>query len=224
MCILLSFIFALMCSSVFAFETNLLLIRHGETDWNAETRMQGLTDTSLNEKGVLQAKETAIKLLKNHPDIGVIYSSHLKRAYFTACETAFLFSLPVYKNFSLREFDVGEARGKTKAEILALYGPEDILIEKYPDKKERWNYSLVPGQEVLNDRIQRIRRVLTEISQKHPSEKIAVFTHQGSLIALIADLKDIDRLNTIYVPNCAILQVIYDSENVENPFRIVSLD
>ena len=105
---ILSSIFVFICSTTYSFETKLLLIRHGETDWNVETRMQGHKDTSLNEKGVLQAKETAGRLLKNHADVSAIYSSDLARAYSTASETARLFKLPICKNISLREFNVGE--------------------------------------------------------------------------------------------------------------------
>ncbi len=104
---ILSSIFILICSTAYSFETKLLLIRHGETDWNVETRMQGHKDTSLNEKGLLQAKETAVRLYQNHADISAIYSSDLARAYSTALETATLFCLPITKNFFLREFNIG---------------------------------------------------------------------------------------------------------------------
>lgn len=221
--IVLNVVLFLMCSAAFSLETRLLLIRHGETDWNLDGRMQGHTDTELNAKGILQAQEIAVKLLQSHPDIGVIYSSHLSRACQTAYETAKMFHKPIYQKQSLGEFDVGEARGKTEAEIVAQYGRNDVLVEKYPYNRERWNYSLVPGQEVINDRIQRIRQALVDISWAHPGGKVAVFTHRGCLRALIADMEDLDDAENIFVPNCAVLEVLYDSENREKPFQMIRM-
>lgn len=61
-------------SSLYAKEVSLLLIRHGETNWNAEKRAQGHSDIPLNEKGIEQAKATAEKLFQEHSDIIAIYS------------------------------------------------------------------------------------------------------------------------------------------------------
>jgi len=116
---------------------------------------------------------------------------------------------------------VGEARGKTEAEIVELYGSEEVLIKRYPDHRERWNHSLIPGQELINDRIRRVRAALIEIAKEHPHEKVAVFTHRGCLRAFIADVGDISEVDSIHIPNCAAIEVIYHSESQNKPFEIL---
>src|ERR1044071_3382976 len=91
--LLLSALFS-MHIPTFSEETILILIRHGQTDWNAENRVQGQANSPLNELGRLQAKELSEKLVFEHSDISAVYSSDLDRAYDTAKETADRFNLP----------------------------------------------------------------------------------------------------------------------------------
>ena len=66
----------------------LILARHGETDWNVAKKIQGVTDTDLNENGLRQARELAAAVLAGNLGITAIYSSHLKRAAQTAAYVA----------------------------------------------------------------------------------------------------------------------------------------
>ena len=86
---------------------NLILIRHGETDWNRIGRCQGVADIVLNENGKRQAKELA-ESLKNH-DIKAVYSSHLKRAFETAQEIAKHHNLSVQVDPGLQENEPGRS-------------------------------------------------------------------------------------------------------------------
>jgi broad specificity phosphatase PhoE len=90
--------------------TKILLIRHGETDWNVIHRLQGITDTHLTDTGVLQAKRVASRLAKVNP-MHKIYSSDLSRALNTAKEIAHArnegVDYTIQLDPRLREFDLG---------------------------------------------------------------------------------------------------------------------
>lgn len=92
----------------------LYLLRHGETDWNKEWRLQGFSDISLNEKGIAQAKEAAQRYADFHFD--VIISSPLQRALNTARIIAEPHGLSVQTDNRLREICLGDLEGKTVEE------------------------------------------------------------------------------------------------------------
>lgn len=165
---LLFIVIFLIQSSLFSKEVSILLIRHGETDWNVEQKIQGHTDIPLNLKGVAQAQAVGEKLAREHADIKAIYSSDLSRAYVTAKATAEKLNLPIEVHCSLREINCGVAEGMKIADKIALYGNKfDELNEQYPNKKDRWNYSPVPGEETINALIKR-----TMEASWIPNEKI----------------------------------------------------
>src|SRR5476649_649590 len=102
--------------------TEILLIRHGETEWNAKGLVQGHTNIPLNDHGIKQAKDLAEKLLLSHPEITAIYSSDLDRAYTTALISAERLNLSVKsKHFHLREIKYGEAEGISHDEKRARF-------------------------------------------------------------------------------------------------------
>jgi probable phosphoglycerate mutase len=209
------------CSYVMASETTLLLIRHGETNWNVEKRWQGQANIPLNEQGKKQAKLTAHKLLDEHPDLAGIYSSDLSRALDTALESAKLFKLPVSTSPALREFKAGAGEGLLHQEVLDRFGGWDVLMQKYPNKRERWKHSQVPGQETTYEISERLKAALYEIAIKHPDQKVAIFTHGGCIKALIADLEDLENIDHVPTPNCSIYQIIYNLESPLKPLRLV---
>jgi broad specificity phosphatase PhoE len=138
--------------------TILLLVRHGETDWNAEGRLQGQTDRPLSDFGRRQAQELAASL--ENEELKAIFSSDLARARETAEIVGGRLGLPVVLDSDLREKDWGTWEGLTPAER---------------DRVELVGESTQTHQE-------RILRALSRISERHPGEgTVLVVTHGGSM-------------------------------------------
>lgn len=138
--------------------TTLLLVRHGETDWNAERRWQGHADVPLNERGREQVRALAEQLAGE--EIDAIYASDLSRARDTAEAVAARLGIPVATDPDLREIDVGPIEGMTAEESKA-----------FPD----WQ------GEPKEAHAQRILDALHRIAERHPTERILVVTHGGSM-------------------------------------------
>lgn len=138
--------------------TRLLLVRHGETDWNADGRLQGQTDRPLSDFGRQQARRLADELAAE--DFEAIYSSDLARARETAEIVGARVGLPVMLDPDLREKDWGTWEGLTAVER---------------DRVEFAGESTEAHQE-------RILRALQRISERHPGDgSVLVVTHGGSM-------------------------------------------
>jgi probable phosphoglycerate mutase len=137
--------------------TTLLLVRHGETDWNAEGRLQGHTDTPLNELGRRQARGLAEQLAGD--GIEAVYSSDLARARETAEIVGARLGLTVALEPGLREKDWGTWEGLT--------GSERERVELVAEATEAHR--------------ERTLRALREIASRHPAGRVLVVTHGGSL-------------------------------------------
>ena len=138
--------------------TTLLLVRHGETDWNAEGRLQGHTDRPLNDFGRRQASALAERLAGD--GITAVYSSDLSRALETAEILAARLELPVVTDPDLRERNWGSWEGLT--------GPERDRVEYVGEANEAAR------------RADDARRAGGSREQ-HPGERVVVVTHGGSL-------------------------------------------
>ena len=125
--------------------TTLLLVRHGETDWNAEGRLQGHTDRPLNEHGRNQAKELADRLAGEGAD--AIYASDLARAKETAEIVGARLGLPVMIDADLREKNWGNWEGLT--------GDERAHVE-------------FEGESTADHR-ERVLRAVERIAERHPA-------------------------------------------------------
>jgi broad specificity phosphatase PhoE len=137
--------------------TELLIARHGETDWNREQRWQGHADPPLNELGRAQADELAEALAGE--ELEAIYSSDLRRAFETAEIVGRRLGLPVTSDPDLREIDVGSWSGLTREQLEGR--------EWDGESKE------LHGRRVL----EAVRR----IAAQHPEGRVLVVTHGGSL-------------------------------------------
>lgn len=155
--------------------TRLILIRHGETDWNIEGRWQGQSDVPLNARGMQQAHEVGHKLANK--GIQAIYSSDLSRAQDTAQVLAELTGLPVQTDPRLREIHQGVWEGMLVTEIEAKYA--SLLSERNKDPLT----IAPPGGETASQVKARLLKALREITQQHPDEKVAIVTH-GFVLAL----------------------------------------
>ena len=137
--------------------TTLLLVRHGETDWNAEGRLQGQTDRPLSAYGRRQAKELAGELADEEFD--AVYSSDLARARETAEIVGERLGLPVVLDPGLREKDWGSWEGLT--------GAERETVDFVGESTERHQ--------------ERVLRALRRIAERHPGGRVLVVTHGGSM-------------------------------------------
>jgi broad specificity phosphatase PhoE len=137
--------------------TTLLLVRHGETDWNAEGRLQGQTDRPLSDYGRRQARQLAEELAGEELD--AIYSSDLARARETAEIVGETLGLPIELDRDLREKDWGTWEGLT------------------PVERDRVEFV---GESTETHR-DRMLRALRQISERHPGAHVLVVTHGGSM-------------------------------------------
>ncbi len=175
--------------------THLILIRHGETDWNVEGRYQGQADPPLNERGREQARTLANELA--HLGIDVIYSSPLRRAWETAEVIARALGVPLYPEPRLMEIHQGDWQGRLRSEIAA----------KYPELFRRWLTEpwevTPPGGEHLRDVQRRVYAAVDEIIRRHPGQTVALVTHRIPIALLKVRYQGLDRdaVRTLSLPN-----------------------
>ena len=155
-------------------------MRHGETAWNVDTRIQGSLDIGLNEKGRSQAERLGAALGKNQTQepIAAIYSSDLWRAYDTALAISKATGVPVVTNEGLRERGFGVFEGKTFAEIES----------DWPDQARLWRQrdpEFCPeGGESLTQFRDRILTASQALTARHAGEQIAIVAHGGVMDVL----------------------------------------
>lgn len=156
--------------------TQLILIRHGETMWNREKRMQGQTDTVLSETGREQAAALGRRL--STTTFAALYSSDLLRAWHTARAIAEQTGREIVKDSRLRERSFGIFEGLTHDEISERY-PQELTCFRSRDP----GY-VVPGGESAETFHARCLPCLQEIAERHPGEEVLVVTHGLVLDAL----------------------------------------
>ena len=154
-------------------KTQLLLIRHGETAWNAEHRIQGQLDIPLSPLGVLQSERLA-ECLANEP-IDAVYSSGQSRAWLTAVPLAARLGLEVIAEPRLRERSFGIFEGLTLDEIAERYPPE---FKKWRERDPAWRPE---GGESGQQLIDRVLSAVSDIGTKHPSQTVVLVSHGGVL-------------------------------------------
>jgi alpha-ribazole phosphatase len=158
--------------------TTLLLIRHGQTDWNLEGRYTGQSDVPLNETGREQARALAALLEAESVPPDAIYASDLERARETAAIVAARFGLPVHSDGRLREVNQGEWEGMYFPDIVARYAQEFAEREVDPLNVAP------PGGETVGQVQARVRAAVADIAARHPTQRVAIVAH-GMVLALI---------------------------------------
>ncbi|HQR21542.1 MAG TPA: histidine phosphatase family protein [Burkholderiaceae bacterium] len=153
--------------------TTLLVIRHGETAWNAEHRIQGHLDIPLSPAGMRQAACLAERL--GGAAIDAVYSSELARAWLTAAPLAERLGLEIMSDTRLRERSFGLFEGLTLDEIATRH-PEPF--RRWRERDPAWT---VDGGESGLDLIDRVLGALHDIVTRHPGGTVAVVTHGGVL-------------------------------------------
>src|SRR5215210_3123910 len=150
--------------------TTLLLVRHGETDWNRDGRWQGLSDTRLNERGREQARALTGQL----DGIDVVYSSDLARARETAEIVAEGAGLEVRLDERLRERGFGDWEGLNSDEIK----------ERFAEAHTLWRTGEGRGAENAEPFAEfaaRIHEFLDDILERHAGKTVLVVSHGGSI-------------------------------------------
>jgi broad specificity phosphatase PhoE len=149
--------------------TEILLARHGETDWNRARRVQGQTDRPLNDEGRRQAAELARSLAGEHLD--AVYASDLLRALDTARVVAEPRGLDVVTLPELRERDFGTWEGLTDAEIL----------ERFPHARTApWG-----DAETREQLAARVIAAVDEIVERHAGGRVLIVSHGGPIRAVL---------------------------------------
>jgi len=155
--------------------TRIIAIRHGETAWNASTRIQGHTDIPLNEHGQRQAQLLA-QALAQADKIDTIYSSDLQRAFATAQAMALQTGASLVTHVGLRERAFGDFEGRSFAHIeLELPAQAQLWRTRAPD------WTPPGGGESLSVMQQRVLATVNALAQQHPGQQIAVVAHGGVL-------------------------------------------
>ena len=153
--------------------TALLLIRHGETAWNAEHRIQGHLDIPLSAAGIRQAASLGERLAAEA--ITAVYSSELARAWLTAVPFAARLGLDINPDSRLRERSFGVFEGLTADEIAARH-PEGFRLWRMRDPAWAMDDG-ESGQQLID----RVLSALDDIASRHRGETVAVVTHGGVL-------------------------------------------
>ena len=188
--------------------TRIIAVRHGETAWNVDTRIQGHLDIPLNETGQWQAQQLA-QALASQP-IDAIYASDLQPAYATAQAVADATGAPITPETGLRERSFGHFQGRTFAEIEA----------EMPEDARRWRKrdpEYVPeGGESLVMLRERIERTVFALAQKHPGEQVLMVAHGGVLDVLyrMATRQEIQAPRTWQLSNAAINRLLWTPDGL----------
>jgi len=169
-----------------------ILVRHGETDWNLSRRIQGgNSDTPLNQRGRQQAEGLALRLKQEK--IQAIYSSPLQRARDTAQAIARYHQLPVEIEPSLKEIEVGELEGVSITEV-GKHLSELLVKHKQGEELPR-----IPGGESVTEVQQRVWGTIQCLVDKHREGVLVVVAHYFTVLTAICavlnlPLAEIDRL------------------------------
>ena len=186
--------------------TRILAIRHGETLWNVDSRIQGHLDIGLNDTGRWQAERLGMAL-KDEP-MAAIYASDLSRAHDTALAVSRHTGVPVQAEPGLRERSFGEFEGRTFAEIET----------ELPEQARRWRQrdpTFTPaGGESLLMLEARVLSVAARLAALHPGEQIALFAHGGVMDILYraATHLELQAARTWALGNTAVNRLLWSPE------------
>ena len=189
--------------------TRILAIRHGETAWNVDTRIQGHLDIPLNVTGQWQAQRLARALAASDP-IHAIYSSDLLRAHDTARAIAGATGAPLATHPGLRERCFGIFEGKTYVEIEALW-PEESLRWRRRDP----HWAPQDGESLVQVR-ERITLTLHELAARHLGQQIVLVAHGGVLDQLYraATGQDLQAPRTWQLTNTAVNRLLWTPQGL----------
>ena len=183
--------------------TRLIVLRHGETAWNVDTRIQGQLDIGLNATGVRQAQQLGEALADE--TVAAIYASDLARARDTALAVAGPLGMEVVAEPRLRERAFGQFEGRTFADIEA----------NSPDEARRWrtrdpDFEPEGGESLIVFR-RRVTAVASELAARHPGALVVLVAHGGVMDVLYraATRQELQAPRTWQLGNAAINRMLW---------------
>jgi 2,3-bisphosphoglycerate-dependent phosphoglycerate mutase len=220
-----------------------VLLRHGESDWNRENRFTGWTDVDLSEKGVAEAHEAARFLAEGGYHFDVAYTSVLKRAIRTlwiVLEDMDQMWIPVHRSWRLNERHYGALQGLNKAETAAQHGEAQVKIwrrsyatpppaltpadERFPGRDPRYAGVLageLPLTESLKDTVARFLPYWTGtiVPVIQAAKRVLIAAHGNSLRALVKHLDGIseDEIVSLNIPTG--VPLVYELDSKFIPIR-----
>jgi 2,3-bisphosphoglycerate-dependent phosphoglycerate mutase len=220
--------------------TKLVLLRHGESDWNKENRFTGWTDVDLSVKGREEAREAGVVLQAEGYTFDQAYTSVLKRAIRTlwiVLDEMDLMWIPVERSWRLNERHYGALQGLNKAETAAKFGEEQVKIwrrsyaisppplqasdERYPGRDPRyWSLSAeeLPLTECLKDTVARFLPYWhgTIAPALRQGRKVLIAAHGNSLRALVKYLDEISEQDIVELNIPTGMPLVYElDENLK---------
>ena len=188
--------------------TRIIAIRHGETAWNVDTRIQGHLDIPLNDTGLWQARQLA-RALAGEP-LSAIYASDLQRAHTTARAIAEATGAPLVPEPALRERSFGELEGRTFAEI------ETELPEQARRWRQRDPHFAPEGGETLVQLRERIAATTHRLAALHTGGLVVLVAHGGVLDVLyrLATGQELQAPRTWQLTNAAINRLLWTPEGL----------
>lgn len=186
--------------------TRILLARHGETAWNREGRWQGHADIELDPAGRRQARALAARLAPQ--GIAALWTSDLARALETAAAIATATGVEAAVDPDLREVDVGDWSGLTRADVHA----RDPAWHAAWARGEAPAY---PGGETYAQLYERANRAFERIVRAHPGETAVVVCHGGTIRAIVSEVVGLgprDRWRIATGQNCSVTRIEVDGD------------
>jgi len=162
----------------------LILVRHGETEWNRENRVVGFADIGLNDEGRKQVRRLALALKEEKVD--AIYSSPLSRAWETALEIARFHNGQVKADDAFQEMDAGELDGLTYEDMRERYG--EFIKQWLRDPGS----CTMPGGESLAGVQERAWLAVERVREKHPDGAVMVVSHNFVIMSIICRALGLD--------------------------------
>jgi len=221
----------------------LVLVRHGESQWNLENRFTGWTNVGLTENGIIEAKSTGQILKDDGYDFDIVYTSVLKRAIRTmdlCLETIGIENIPIEYNWRLNERHYGALQGLNKAETAKKYGNEQVHIwrrsynippppldhndklhPRFEDRYKDLDPSDLPASECLKDTVDRFLPFWHEniAPSIQAGKKVLIVAHGNSLRALLKYLDNISDENIASLNIPTGVPLIYELDNELNPIK-----
>ena len=223
--------------------TKLVLLRHGESDWNKENRFTGSTDVDLSAKGREEAREAGQVLKAAGLTFDATYTSVLKRAIRTlwmALDEMDLLWVPVHRSWRLNERHYGALQGLNKSETAAKFGEDQVKIwrrsydipppaleasdERYPGHDPRYrdlSPDDLPLTECLKDTVARFlpyweQRIAPDVRD---GKKVLIAAHGNSLRALVKYLDDIPEADIVNLNIPTGMPLVYELDDGLRPVK-----